>query len=198
MTWATWIMSAAAPHHLYRQTDSRYNTRGTLDSRYLVEKREAMPIATLWHVILRTVQDWWQDNCLRLAASLAYHGLVPGAAGAPHRGRGRARARSADGHRLTAARRPHGAGRARPHHHHSHHDEPTRGALATIIGLVTLFIGATAVFGELQPRSTSSGRSSPRQPADYGRGFGPGSDNASSRWPLSLPSRSCSSCRSSS
>ena len=31
-----------------------------------------MPIATLWHVILRTVQDWWQDNCLRLAASLAY------------------------------------------------------------------------------------------------------------------------------
>ena len=42
------------------------------------------------------------------------------------------------------------AGRARPHHHHSHHDEPTRGALATIIGLVTLFIGATAVFGELQ------------------------------------------------
>jgi membrane protein len=32
-----------------------------------------MPIATLWHVILRTVQDWWQDNCLRLAASLAYY-----------------------------------------------------------------------------------------------------------------------------
>ena len=31
-----------------------------------------MPIATLWHVTLRAVQDWWQDNCLRLAASLAY------------------------------------------------------------------------------------------------------------------------------
>lgn len=32
-----------------------------------------MPIATLWHVTLRAVQDWWQDNCLRLAALLAYY-----------------------------------------------------------------------------------------------------------------------------
>ena len=32
-----------------------------------------MPIATLWHVILRAVQNWWKDNCLRLAASLAYY-----------------------------------------------------------------------------------------------------------------------------
>src|SRR5688572_9745894 len=32
-----------------------------------------MPIATLWQVSLRTLQDWWQDNCLRLAASLAYY-----------------------------------------------------------------------------------------------------------------------------
>jgi membrane protein len=32
-----------------------------------------MPIATLWHVTLRAVQHWWQDNCLRLAASLAYY-----------------------------------------------------------------------------------------------------------------------------
>ena len=31
-----------------------------------------MRIATLWHVILRAVQNWWKDNCLRLAASLAY------------------------------------------------------------------------------------------------------------------------------
>ena len=30
-----------------------------------------MPIMTLWHVSLRAVQDWWQDNCLRPAASLA-------------------------------------------------------------------------------------------------------------------------------
>ena len=32
-----------------------------------------MSITTLWQVILKTVQDWWQDNCLRLAASLAYY-----------------------------------------------------------------------------------------------------------------------------
>ena len=32
-----------------------------------------MPTVTLWHVALRAVQDWWQDNCLRLAASLAYY-----------------------------------------------------------------------------------------------------------------------------
>ena len=32
-----------------------------------------MPIMTLWHVSLRAAQDWWQDNCLRLAASLAYY-----------------------------------------------------------------------------------------------------------------------------
>ena len=36
-----------------------------------------MPIATLWHVTLRAVQDWWQDSrCLRLAASLAYYATL--------------------------------------------------------------------------------------------------------------------------
>ena len=32
-----------------------------------------MPIATLWHVTIRAIQNWWKDNCLRLAASLAYY-----------------------------------------------------------------------------------------------------------------------------
>jgi membrane protein len=32
-----------------------------------------MRIMTLWHVTLRAAQDWWGDNCLRLAASLAYY-----------------------------------------------------------------------------------------------------------------------------
>ena len=31
-----------------------------------------MPSAPLWHVTLRASHDWWNDNCLRLAASLAY------------------------------------------------------------------------------------------------------------------------------
>jgi len=40
-----------------------------------------MQIATLWHAIMRAVQNWWKDNCLRLAASLAYYtalSLAPG------------------------------------------------------------------------------------------------------------------------
>jgi membrane protein len=32
-----------------------------------------MRIKPLWHVTLQAAQDWWEDNCLRLAASLAYY-----------------------------------------------------------------------------------------------------------------------------
>src|SRR6266536_2420706 len=32
-----------------------------------------MPIVILWHVSRRAFQDWWNENCLRLAASLAYY-----------------------------------------------------------------------------------------------------------------------------
>jgi membrane protein len=32
-----------------------------------------MRITTFWRVTLRAAQDWWADNCLRLAASLAYY-----------------------------------------------------------------------------------------------------------------------------
>jgi uncharacterized BrkB/YihY/UPF0761 family membrane protein len=32
-----------------------------------------MRIKTLWSVTLGAAQDWWEDNCLRLAASLAYY-----------------------------------------------------------------------------------------------------------------------------
>ena len=32
-----------------------------------------MRIKSLWSVTIRAVQDWWEDNCLRLAASLAYY-----------------------------------------------------------------------------------------------------------------------------
>ena len=112
-----------------------------------------MSIATLWHVILRTVQDWWQDNCLRLAASLAYYTalslaplvlLIVGVVGLVLDRQQVAQQLAAQLEGLMGT-----AGR----------DlittiltttSPQGGALATIIGLVTLFIGATAVFGELQ------------------------------------------------
>ena len=32
-----------------------------------------MQISSLGRVTLRAIQDWWEDNCLRLAASLAYY-----------------------------------------------------------------------------------------------------------------------------
>src|SRR4030095_4591643 len=112
-----------------------------------------MPIATLWHAILRAVQHWWQDNCLRLAASLAYYTalslaplvlLIIGVVGLVLDRRQVAQQLTTQ---LEGLMGP--AGR----------DlitsiltttSPQGGAVATIIGLATLLIGATAVFGELQ------------------------------------------------
>ena len=112
-----------------------------------------MPIVTLWHVSLRAVQDWWQDNCLRLAASLAYYTalslaplvlLLVGVVGLVL---DRQQVAQQLTMQLEGLMGP--AGR----------DlitsilaatSPQGGAVATVIGLITLFIGATAVFGELQ------------------------------------------------
>jgi len=112
-----------------------------------------MPMATLWHVSLRAVQDWWQDNCLRLAASLAYYTalslaplvlLLVGVVGLVLDRQQVAQQLTTQ---LEGLMGP--AGR----------DlitsilaatSPQGGAVATVIGLITLFIGATAVFGELQ------------------------------------------------
>jgi membrane protein len=112
-----------------------------------------MPMATLWRVSLRAVQDWWQDNCLRLAASLAYYTalslaplvlLLVGVVGLVLDRQQVAQQLTMQLEGLMGQ-----AGR----------DlitsilaatSPQGGAVATVIGLVTLFIGATAVFGELQ------------------------------------------------
>src|SRR5919199_4462991 len=112
-----------------------------------------MPMATLWHVTLGAVQHWWQDNCLRLAASLAYYTalslaplvlLIVGVVGLVLNRQQVAQQLTAQ---LEGLMGP--AGR----------DlitsiltttSPQGGTLATIVGLVMLLIGATAVFGELQ------------------------------------------------
>jgi membrane protein len=112
-----------------------------------------MPIVTLWHVIRRAVQDWWQDNCLRLAASLAYYTslslaplvlLIVGVIGL-------VLDRQQVGSQLTAQLEgligP--AGRELVTSILAA-TSPQGGTIATIIGLATLLIGATAVFGELQ------------------------------------------------
>jgi membrane protein len=112
-----------------------------------------MLIATLWHVTLRAVQDWWKDNCLRLAASLAYYTalslaplvlLIVGVVGL-------VLDRQQVANQLTAQLEgligP--AGRELVTSILAT-TSPQGGTLATVIGLITLFIGATAVFGELQ------------------------------------------------
>ena len=112
-----------------------------------------MPIATLWHATLRALQDWWNDNCLRLAASLAYYTalslaplvlLIVGVIGL-------VLDRQQVGSQLSAQLEgligP--AGRELVTSILTA-TNPQGGTLATIIGLATLLIGATAVFGELQ------------------------------------------------
>ena len=112
-----------------------------------------MPIATLWHVTLRAVQDWWQDNCLRLAASLASYTalslaplvlLLVGVVGLVLDRQQVAQQLTAQ---LESLMGPAGRDLTTSILTTA---SPQGGALATVIGLVTLFIGATAVFGELQ------------------------------------------------
>src|SRR5688500_13014253 len=113
-----------------------------------------MQIATLWHVMLRALQDWWQDNCLRLAASLAYYTalslaplvlLIVGVVGLVLDRQQVAQQLTAQ---LEGLMGP--AGRELITSILAA-TSPQGGTLATVIGLITLFIGATAVFGERQP-----------------------------------------------
>jgi hypothetical protein len=45
-----------------------------------------MRIKSLWSITIRAAQDWWEDNCLRLAGVPGVlDGAVPGASGAAPR-----------------------------------------------------------------------------------------------------------------
>jgi membrane protein len=112
-----------------------------------------MQIRSLWSVTIRAVQDWWEDNCLRLAASLAYYTalslaplilLIVGLLGMVLE---RQQVASQLESQLEGLMGP--AGRELVTSILTS-TSPEGGTLATVVGLVTLFIGATAVFGELQ------------------------------------------------
>jgi membrane protein len=112
-----------------------------------------MPIKTLWRVTLRAAQDWWEDNCLRLSASLAYYTalslaplvlLIVGLVGLVL---GRERVAGQLAAQLESLMGPAGRELVTSILTTS---SPEGGTLATVVGLVTLLIGATAVFGELQ------------------------------------------------
>jgi hypothetical protein len=144
-----------------------------------------LPITTLWHVTLHALQDWWGDNCLRLAASLApLVLLIVGLAGLVLDQQQVARQLTAQ---LEGLMGP--AGRELVT---SILTTTTAqgGTVATTLGLLTLLIGATAVFGELQVTLNLiwEGQSPPPLAAS-GRGSGLCSGSGSSRWPLSSHSR---------
>jgi membrane protein len=112
-----------------------------------------MRITTLWRVTLRAAQDWWDDNCLRLAASLAFYTalslaplvlLVVGLAGLVVERQQVASQLAAQLEGLMGA-----AGRELVNSILTT-TTPQGGTWATVVGLVTLLLGATAVFGELQ------------------------------------------------
>jgi membrane protein len=112
-----------------------------------------MSITPLWHATLRALQDWWNDNCLRLAASLAYYTalslaplvlLIVGVVGLVL---DRQQVGAQISVQLEGLIGP--AGRELVTSILAA-TNPQGGTVATIIGLATLLIGATAVFGELQ------------------------------------------------
>jgi membrane protein len=112
-----------------------------------------MWITTFWRVTLRAAQDWWADNCLRLAASLAYYTALSLAplllllVGLTGMVLGREQVASQLAAQLESLMGP--AGRELVNSILTT-SSPEGGMLATAVGLVTLVIGATAVFGELQ------------------------------------------------
>ena len=112
-----------------------------------------MRIKTLWHVTRRAAQDWWEDNCLRLSASLAYYTalslaplvlLIVGLVGLVLDRQQVARQLAAQ---LESLMGPAGQELVSSILSTS---TPQGGMWASVVGLFTLLIGATAVFGELQ------------------------------------------------
>jgi membrane protein len=112
-----------------------------------------MRITTLWSVTRRAAQDWGDDHCLRLAASLAFYTalslaplvlLIVGLLGMVLDRQQVATQLTAQLESLMGT-----AGRELVTSILTT-STPGGGTWATVVGLVTLLIGATAVFGELQ------------------------------------------------
>jgi membrane protein len=121
---------------------------------------------TLWWVLRHAVIGWWNDNVPRLGASLAYYTLfalapilviaigVAGLVFGPEAVRGEVVGQIRDlvGEQGAAAVQSmlEGAGK------------PAAGVLATVIGLITAFLGATGAFIELQTALNAIWRVQPR------------------------------------
>lgn len=113
-----------------------------------------MQLSDTWATVKETVSDWSDDNASRMAASLAYYALlslapllvisiaVIGFFVGPEAARGQVAGelasvvgnQAADGIQAIAANAK----------------SPAAGVVSTVVGVVTLFFGASGVFGELQ------------------------------------------------
>jgi membrane protein len=111
-----------------------------------------MRLTTLWRVTMRAMWGWWHDNCLRLAASLAFYTvlslaplviIVVGLAGLVTERQQVVQQLATESERLMGL-----AGRQVVEIILTT-TEPQGGSLATLTGVLTLLLGATAVFGEL-------------------------------------------------
>ena len=112
-----------------------------------------MRVNTVWSVTKSAAWAWWNDNCMRLAASLAFYTvlslaplviIVVGLAGLATE---RQHVVNQLEYQIALLMGQHGQQLV---HTILTSTEPQGGTLAAIIGFVTLLIGATAVFGELQ------------------------------------------------
>jgi membrane protein len=112
-----------------------------------------MPTKALWRVTTRAMWGWWNGNCLRLGASLAFYTvlslaplviIVVGVAGLVAERQQVARALATQSEYLVGT-----AGRQVVDTILTT-TEPQGGTLAALVGLLTLVLGATAVFGELE------------------------------------------------
>ena len=111
-----------------------------------------MRFTTLGRVTIRAMWGWWHDNCLRLAVSLAFYTalslaplviIVVGLAGLVTEPQQVVQQLATESERLMGL-----AGRQVVEIILTT-TEPQGGILATLTGVLTLLLGATAVFGEL-------------------------------------------------
>jgi membrane protein len=112
-----------------------------------------MSAKTVWSVTKNAAWDWWNDNCMRLSASLAFYTalslaplviIVVGLAGLVTEWQ------QVASHLANQAELLMGPAARQLVNTILSTTEPRGGTLAAIIGIMTLLIGATAVFGELQ------------------------------------------------
>src|SRR5919197_3322065 len=112
-----------------------------------------MSAQTLWSVMQRAVGNWWKDNCMRLSASLAFYTalslaplvlLIVGLVGLV------IERQQVAGQFVTQIEGLVGPAGRQLVETILTTTTPQGGGLATIIGIVTLVLGATGVFGELQ------------------------------------------------